>query len=73
MASMFDRETHGLVFEGNTIRDTRDGAAQTQTTGVLIEPQVGEVTLRDNQIDAKNQVDDQRGSPPRLAEEKSHE
>jgi hypothetical protein len=53
-------ETDGLIFEGNSIRDTRDGAAQTQTTGVLIEQQVGTVTLRDNQINAKKRIDDKR-------------
>jgi len=53
-------ETDGLVFEGNTIRDTRESASRTQKTGVLIEQQVGSVTLRDNQIDAAKAVDDQR-------------
>jgi nitrous oxidase accessory protein NosD len=60
-------ETDGLVFEGNLIRDTRAEAAQTQTVGVLIEQQVGSVTLRDNQIDARKQIDDQRGNQPAAA------
>lgn len=53
-------ETDGLVFEGNTIRDTREGASQTQKTGVLIEQRVRSVTLRDNQIEATKAVDDKR-------------
>ncbi len=53
-------ETDGLVFEGNTIRDTREGASQTQKTGVLIEQRVRSVTLRDNQIKATKAVDDKR-------------
>lgn len=53
-------ETDGLVFEGNTIRDTRERNAQTQKTGVLIEERVRKVTLRDNQIDATNAIDDRR-------------
>jgi hypothetical protein len=57
-------ETDGLILEGNSIRDTRDDAGQTQTTGVLIEQQVGTVTLVDNQIDAKQQIDDQRAEKP---------
>jgi nitrous oxidase accessory protein NosD len=53
-------ETDGLVFEGNTIRDTRQEDAQTQKTGVLIERSVREVTLRKNEINAKKAIDDQR-------------
>ena len=36
-------EPDGLVFEGNSIRDAREGARQTQTVGVLIEARVGSV------------------------------
>jgi hypothetical protein len=61
-------ETDGLLFEGNTIRDTRT-SAQTQTVGVLIEEQVGQVTLRDNHIEAQDPVVDKRrnraGATPR--------
>lgn len=57
-------ETDGLVFVENTIRDTRDGDSRTQTTGLLIEEQVGSITLRDNQIDASKRVDDQREKQP---------
>lgn len=53
-------ETDGLVFEGNAIRDTRDGSAQTQRVGVLIESAVKEVSLSDNQIEAEKPIDDQR-------------
>lgn len=52
--------TQGLVFENNTIRDTRTGPEQTQTTGVLLEESVGEVSLRDNRIQAKRPLDDRR-------------
>lgn len=57
-------ETDGLVFENNTIRDTRRDPEQTQTTGVLIEQRVGSVTLLDNRIDAAKVVDDQRAKEP---------
>jgi len=53
-------ETDGLVIEGNTIRDTRVDAVQTQKTGVLIEKNVRSVTLQDNQIEATKRVDDKR-------------
>lgn len=53
-------ETEGLIFEDNTIRDTRDDASQTQTIGVLIEENVGEISLNDNKIEAQKPIDDQR-------------
>ncbi len=53
-------ETNALVFERNTIRDTREGGLRTQTVGILIEPQVGEVTLIDNTIEADLPIDDRR-------------
>lgn len=52
--------TNDLVFEQNTIRDTRPAGQRTQTVGVLIESTVGPVTLKDNQINAKQPVVDQR-------------
>jgi polygalacturonase len=52
--------TNELVFEKNTIRDTRDRGNRTQTVGVLIEPQAGELTLRDNTIEADVPIEDQR-------------
>jgi hypothetical protein len=55
-------ETNDLVFERNVIRDTRQGGLRTQTTGILIEPEVGEVTLIDNTIKAKLPIDDRRRS-----------
>jgi hypothetical protein len=53
-------ETNGLVFEKNTIRDSRDRGSRTQTVGILIEPKVGEVTLRDNVIEAEAPIEDRR-------------
>ena len=53
-------ETNGLVFERNTIRDTREGGGRTQTVGIVIEPQVGELTLSNNTIEADVPVDDRR-------------
>lgn len=58
-------ETNGLVFEKNTIRDTRAAGERTQSVGVRIEPRVGQVTLKDNQIDAELPIDDQRASARR--------
>lgn len=52
--------TSGLVFENNTIRDTRPDGNQTQKTGILIEERAGELTLEDNRIDASEPVDDRR-------------
>lgn len=52
--------TQGLIFEDNTIRDTRDEHQRTQTTGVLLEESVGSVTLDDNRIEAQQPVDDRR-------------
>ncbi|MEQ1829572.1 MAG: right-handed parallel beta-helix repeat-containing protein [Pirellula sp.] len=57
-------ESDGLVFENNTIRDTRQESSQTQTTGVLIEKKVGNVSLEGNQINAKKSIEDQRAKPP---------
>ncbi len=53
-------ETKDLVFEGNTIRDTRTSAAQTQTVGILIEKQVGAVVLKNNQVTAETRLEDRR-------------
>lgn len=53
-------ETTGLVFEGNTIRDTREGPTRSQVTGILIEESAGDVSLNDNQIDAPTPVEDRR-------------
>jgi parallel beta-helix repeat protein len=55
-------EVDGLVFEGNVIRDTRDAEQRTQKVGILIEPSVGDVQLRNNQTDGQMKVDDQRGA-----------
>jgi parallel beta-helix repeat protein len=61
-------ETNGLVFEDNVIRDTRDKAHRTQTTGVLIEEQVGDVTLSGNRIEADHLIDDRRSPAPHTEE-----
>ena len=53
--------TDGLIFENNTIRDTRQGDSQTQKVGVLIESKVGTVQLERNQIEAQTPVQDRRG------------
>ena len=53
-------ETDGLLFENNTVQDTRKGSLRTQTVGVLIEQSVGKVTLNGNHIDAQTPVDDRR-------------
>lgn len=55
-------QTNDLVFQNNTIRDTRSAAAQTQTVGILIEEKVGQVILQDNKIDAQTKIDDRRPS-----------
>lgn len=53
-------ETNGLVLKSNTVRDTRAEGSQTQTVGILIEEQVGEVLLERNTIEAKTPIDDRR-------------
>jgi hypothetical protein len=53
-------QTHDLVFRNNVIRDTRPDASQTQTVGIRIEEQVGQVVLDGNRIDAKTNIDDRR-------------
>lgn len=55
-------ETAGLVFENNSIRDTRPLAERTQTVGLLIEDQVGTVTLDGNKIQADKPIEDRRKS-----------
>lgn len=49
-----------LFFEGNTIRDTRKGDAQTQHIGILIEENAGAVHLKDNRISCEKPVVDKR-------------
>ncbi|GAH36284.1 unnamed protein product, partial [marine sediment metagenome] len=58
-------QTNNLVFKNNTIRDTRTDEAQTQTTGIRIEEQVGKVVLDGNKIEAKIRIDDRRASKPK--------
>ncbi len=53
-------EPSGLIFEGNTIRDTRKGAERTQTIGILVEDRVGPVQIGPNQIEAAQEIDDHR-------------
>jgi len=53
-------ETKDLVFRNNIIRDTRAGTARTQTVGIRIEEQAGEVMLESNRIEAATAVDDLR-------------
>jgi hypothetical protein len=54
--------TNGLRFERNTLRDTRSGDKQTQTTGVLLEEQVGDVQLEENRIEAAEPLVDRRAA-----------
>ena len=55
-------QTNDLVFRNNVIRDTRPEASQTQTVGIRIEEQVGQVVLDGNKIDAKTSIDDRRAA-----------
>jgi parallel beta-helix repeat protein len=52
--------TSGLVFENNTIRDTRPDGKRTQKTGILIEERAGDVALDGNRIEASEPIDDRR-------------
>jgi hypothetical protein len=56
-------ETTGLIFSGNTIRDTRPLAERKQLTGIQIEEQVGTVQIGGNNIDAKVPIEDRRKQP----------
>jgi len=49
-----------LVFINNIIRDTREKQDQSQTVGLLIEGQVGKVTLKNNQILCAEKIKDLR-------------
>lgn len=53
-------ETNDLIFRRNTIRDTRDRGQKSQTVGIVIESQVGTLTLQGNEIDADLPIDDRR-------------
>jgi parallel beta-helix repeat protein len=55
-------QTNDLVFRNNIIRDTRPDVSQTQTVGIRIEEQVGQVVLDGNKIDAQTTVDDRRAA-----------
>jgi hypothetical protein len=52
--------TRDLIIRDNTIRDTREGNSQTQTVGVLLEEQVGDIELQENRIEAARSIEDQR-------------
>jgi parallel beta-helix repeat protein len=57
-------ETDGLLLRKNVIRDTRDSGRRTQTVGILIDANVGTVTLEGNRIEAQQTpVDDRRKQP----------
>ncbi len=58
-------ETNDLVFRNNVIRDSRPDASQTQTVGIRIEEQVGQVVLEGNKIEAKTSIDDRRTAKPK--------
>ncbi len=53
-------QTNNLVFKNNIIRDTREDKLQSQTVGIRIEEQVGQIILEGNKIKAKTEVDDRR-------------
>ncbi len=53
-------ETRDLIFQSNTIRDTRPLEKQTQTVGILLEEKVGKVDLTQNEIEAAEEMKDQR-------------
>ena len=53
-------QTNDLVFKNNVIRDTRPTDSQTQTVGIRIEEQVGQIILEGNKIEAKVRIDDRR-------------
>lgn len=56
-------QTNDLILKGNKIRDTREGDSQKQTVGILIEEQVGKITLSSNEIAAERLIDDRRTVP----------
>ena len=58
-------QTNDLIFRNNVIRDTRPEASQTQTVGIRIEEQVGQVVLDGNKIEAKTTIDDRRAAKPK--------
>ncbi|MBN2314852.1 MAG: right-handed parallel beta-helix repeat-containing protein [Sedimentisphaerales bacterium] len=53
-------QTTDLIFKNNIIRDTRPAESQTQTVGIRIEEEVGQLILEGNQIEAKVKIDDHR-------------
>lgn len=60
-------EPSGLIFEENILRDTRAGAQQMQTIGILLEDRVGPTQVESNRIEATTAIDDHRpesSSPP---------
>jgi parallel beta-helix repeat protein len=63
-------EPAGLIFNGNVIRDTREGSGRTQTVGILVEERVGPGPIGSNQIEADTAVVDRR---PKTAQPRSPE
>jgi parallel beta-helix repeat protein len=55
-------DTQDLVFQGNTIRDTRPAAEQGQKVGIRLDERVGTVTAEGNRIDAVTPWEDGRKS-----------
>lgn len=58
-------EPSGLIFEDNVLRDTRVGAQQRQTVGILVEDRVGPTQIETNQIEANTAIDDRRPEEPK--------
>jgi len=53
-------ETRDVILKNNQIRDTRPVESRRQTTGILLEENVGRVSMEDNKLEAKTLVNDQR-------------
>ncbi|MDA1277001.1 MAG: right-handed parallel beta-helix repeat-containing protein [Verrucomicrobia bacterium] len=53
-------ETKDLVLRNNIIRDTRPAGSQTQSVGIRIEENVGDVLLDRNSIQAPTEIEDRR-------------
>lgn len=55
-------ETKDLILKNNIIRDTRPPEMQTQSVGIQIEENVGDVRLEKNTIHASTKIEDRRKS-----------
>jgi parallel beta-helix repeat protein len=53
-------ETDGLVFEGNTIRETRPAGERRQVIGIQLEEKVGKVRMEGNKVEGVEELEDRR-------------